>query len=98
MGTTLRGIGPCYADKIGRTGLRCADVLDPVGFAHKVRARTEAQQTADFLGAEAVDVDAMLADIKPACDLMRPMIADIVCWLHQRPRLVNPSSSKAPRG
>ena len=83
VGTTLRGIGPCYADKIGRIGLRCADVIDPLSFAEKVRAHTEAaNKQLTFLGADTVDVEAMLADIKPACDLMRPMVADTVAWLH----------------
>ena len=82
VGTTLRGIGPCYADKIGRIGLRCADVLDPASFAQKVRAHTEAaNKQLAFLGAAPVDVESMLADIKPACDQLRPMVADTVAWL-----------------
>ena len=32
IGTTSRGIGPCYEDKIGRRGIRIADLLDPAGF------------------------------------------------------------------
>ena len=32
IGTTSRGIGPCYEDKIGRRGIRIADLLDPTGF------------------------------------------------------------------
>src|SRR6478672_5005847 len=32
IGTTSRGIGPCYEDKIGRRGIRIADLLDPNGF------------------------------------------------------------------
>ena len=32
IGTTSRGIGPCYEDKIGRRGIRIADLLDPKGF------------------------------------------------------------------
>jgi len=38
IGTTGRGIGPCYQDKIARQGIRVADVLDPEELKHKVEA------------------------------------------------------------
>ncbi len=38
IGTTGRGIGPCYADKASRTGLRVADLLDPVRCRERLRA------------------------------------------------------------
>ncbi|HTM85327.1 MAG TPA: adenylosuccinate synthase [Mycobacterium sp.] len=41
IGTTGRGIGPCYQDKIARIGIRAADVLDPAELAHKVEAALE---------------------------------------------------------
>ncbi|MDD4909796.1 MAG: adenylosuccinate synthase [Candidatus Omnitrophica bacterium] len=37
IGTTGRGIGPCYADKIARCGIRAVDLLDPAGFKAKLR-------------------------------------------------------------
>ena len=37
IGTTGRGIGPTYEDKIGRRGIRLADLLDPVVFARKLK-------------------------------------------------------------
>jgi adenylosuccinate synthase len=40
IGTTLRGIGPCYTDKYSRTGFRMADVIRD-GFAEKAKARLE---------------------------------------------------------
>jgi adenylosuccinate synthase len=36
IGTTARGIGPSYEDKMGRRGLRTCDLLDPVGFEEKL--------------------------------------------------------------
>jgi len=39
IGTTGRGIGPAYCDKIGRTGIRMADLLYPDIFSEKVKAR-----------------------------------------------------------
>jgi len=41
IGTTHRGIGPTYTDKAARSGIRMADLLDPVRFAAKVRANCE---------------------------------------------------------
>ena len=41
IGTTGRGIGPCYQDKIARIGIRVADVLDPELLAQKVEAALE---------------------------------------------------------
>ncbi len=37
IGTTKRGIGPCYADKASRTGIRVADLYDPARFAERLR-------------------------------------------------------------
>lgn len=39
IGTTKRGIGPCYGDKVERTGLRMGDFRDPDAFARKLKAR-----------------------------------------------------------
>ncbi len=41
IGTTGRGIGPCYQDKIARIGIRVADVLDPTLLAEKIEAALE---------------------------------------------------------
>ncbi|NPV59360.1 MAG: adenylosuccinate synthase [Actinobacteria bacterium] len=41
LGTTRRGIGPTYADKAARVGLRMQDMADPAGFREKVRAAVE---------------------------------------------------------
>ncbi len=41
IGTTGRGIGPCYQDKIARIGIRVADVLDPDQLTHKIKAALE---------------------------------------------------------
>jgi adenylosuccinate synthase len=41
IGTTARGIGPCYEDKIARTGIRLCDLIRPKAFAEKLRASLE---------------------------------------------------------
>ena len=46
IGTTLKGIGPAYADKARRVGIRAGDVLDPAAFAAAVPERAEAESAA----------------------------------------------------
>ncbi|MCH7323487.1 adenylosuccinate synthase [Solibacillus sp. MA9] len=41
IGTTAKGIGPCYQDKVGRIGIRVADLLDKAIFEKKLRANLE---------------------------------------------------------
>jgi adenylosuccinate synthase len=43
IGTTSRGIGPAYEDKIGRRGIRAGDLADPTGLEQNVRANVEAR-------------------------------------------------------
>src|SRR6478735_6960179 len=43
IGTTSRGIGPAYEDKIGRRGIRAGDLADPRGLEQNVRANVEAR-------------------------------------------------------
>jgi len=41
LGTTGRGIGPCYEDKVGRRGIRAVDLLDPKALEEKIRTNLE---------------------------------------------------------
>lgn len=41
LGTTGRGIGPCYEDKVGRRGIRAVDLLDPKALEEKIRINLE---------------------------------------------------------
>ena len=53
IGTTGRGIGPCYEDKISRRGIRLMDLLDPVVFSRKLRENLEEKNAVlERLGAE----------------------------------------------
>ena len=83
IGTTLKGIGPAYADKASRTGLRVGEVLDPDGFAAQLadRARLEHDQLV-ALGDEAFDVEAVVAQYVGLAERLRPYVADTVGLLH----------------
>ncbi|KVX11984.1 adenylosuccinate synthetase [Burkholderia ubonensis] len=82
IGTTLRGIGPAYEDKVGRRGLRVCDLADPDGLAHKLDALLD-HHNAWFrgLGLDTWSRDAMLpmlADLAPkVLPFVRPVWADL---------------------
>ena len=83
IGTTKRGIGPAYADKASRTGLRMGDLLDPI-FPKLLRTRAEfANKELQFLGADTFDVDALVAQFIELAEFMKPFIIDAVVMLNE---------------
>ncbi len=76
IGTTGRGIGPCYEDKASRRGIRFVDLLDPQGFEEKVRAVAKEKNfyLTGFLSAHPVDPD----DIIDRYGLYRKRLAGFV--------------------
>jgi len=88
IGTTLKGIGPCYEDKIGRRGIRMADLLDREFFRETVKALVADHQTrARAFGIEEeIDADEIAARYAEAGERMRPMICDTAALLNQAMR------------
>jgi adenylosuccinate synthase len=82
IGTTLRGIGPCYEDKTGRRGFRMADLLDREYFATAARSLMEDHliRARAFGVEDTVDIDAVLAQYAAAAEKLRPLICD-TSWL-----------------
>jgi adenylosuccinate synthase len=61
IGTTKRGIGPAYEDKVGRRGIRMGDLLDPARLAARIEAAVEAwRPTILALGGEVPDAKALI--------------------------------------
>jgi len=85
IGTTGRGIGPAYEDKVSRRGLRLGDLLNPEGFAEKLKEVLEYHNFSltEYYGVDAVDYDTLLAESLAMAELMKPMIADVTDALHQ---------------
>ncbi len=56
IGTTARGIGPCYEDKASRSGIRACDLLDPAVLEEKLRANLDVKNhlLKNYFGAEEV--------------------------------------------
>lgn len=78
IGTTSRGIGPCYEDKIGRRGIRIADLLNPPVFETLFRYLSEDKQTIAraFHLDDQLDLDAIREDYKRMAEQIRPMVCD----------------------
>jgi adenylosuccinate synthase len=83
IGTTQRGIGPAYCDKADRAGLRMGDLLE-ADFLDLVKTKAEAKNTIiEGLGAEPLDIDTLLNNVKEAADYLRPFICDTIPLLHE---------------
>jgi len=85
IGTTGRGIGPAYEDKVARRGLRVSDLMDASHFEERLRAVMEYHNFAlvNYYKADAVDVEKSLDDGLKAAERMRPMVADVAGELDQ---------------
>ena len=84
IGTTLKGIGPAYADKARRVGLRAGDVLDPASFAAHVKARAVAEnREIEAAGGEALDVDEIVERFTALGARLAPYVVDTVGLLHE---------------
>lgn len=84
LGTTKNGIGPAYADKALRTGIRVQDLLAP-GFAEHLRAVAEAKNATivSLYGAEPIDVDALVSHyVNEVVPKVAPYVTDTVTLLH----------------
>ncbi|MGC9667083.1 adenylosuccinate synthase [Planosporangium sp. 12N6] len=78
IGTTGRGIGPAYGDKVGRMGIRVQDLLDPGIFRKKLELvlREKNQILFKVYNRKAIDVDAVVDEYLGYAERLRPYIAD----------------------
>ncbi|QHJ00780.1 adenylosuccinate synthase [Xylophilus rhododendri] len=79
IGTTGRGIGPAYEDKIARRALRVQDLRHPQRFADKLRILLDLHNhvLTQVLGAEAIDYDTVYNEAMEHAKQIMPMIADV---------------------
>lgn len=77
IGTTGRGIGPCYEDKVARRGIRMGDFVRPDRLEALVKERLpEANGQLTALGEQPLDAATLLAQLAPLADRLRPYVAD----------------------
>ena len=78
IGTTGRGIGPTYADKMNRIGIRVQDIFDESILRQKVEAALELknQLLVKTYNRRAIEVDEVVEDLLQYAERLRPMVAD----------------------
>lgn len=85
IGTTGRGIGPTYADKMNRIGVRIQDLLDEeVLRARLERAlRDKNQLIGEVFGLEELDLDDVVAELLSYADRLRPHVVDTSLFINE---------------
>jgi adenylosuccinate synthase len=85
IGTTGRGIGPTYADKMNRLGIRIQDLFDEKILRQKVEGALELknQILTKIYNRRAVEVDEIVEELLSYVDRLRPMVADTPLLLHE---------------
>jgi len=83
IGTTKRGIGPTYADKANRIGLRLADFRDPEKAKELISTRLkEANRTLAHFDLPTFETDAVFYEVEEAIDRLRPHFANVIPVVH----------------
>jgi adenylosuccinate synthase len=79
IGTTGRGIGPAYEDKVGRRAIRTQDLFDAARFAERVHEALDFHNfvLVNYLGAAAVDAQRVIDNTLRLAERLKPMIADV---------------------
>jgi len=83
IGTTLKGIGPAYVDKVKRAGIRVGEVLDIKSFEQRVRERAiAARREVSDVGGDTFDVEEVVTAFVAYAQRLTPYVADTVNLLH----------------
>lgn len=79
IGTTGRGIGPAYEDKVARRALRVQDLFDLVSFEEKLKEILDYHNfvLTQYLGAEPVSVEQVMEQVRSYSEALKPMVADV---------------------
>ena len=85
IGTTGKGIGPTYEDKVARRALRVYDLFYPERFADKLRENLDYHNfvLTKYFGAEAIDYETVLARVMADAEQIKPMVVDVSAALHE---------------
>ncbi|MGI1692117.1 adenylosuccinate synthase [Thermoanaerobacter uzonensis] len=84
LGTTKRGIGPCYMDKSERIGIRVCDLLKPKVFEEKLRRNVEKKNKLfkELYGAEGFDFEEMYRKYLEYAEKIKPFVTDTTVLLY----------------
>ncbi|HEY0866423.1 MAG TPA: adenylosuccinate synthase [Fimbriimonas sp.] len=77
IGTTSRGIGPAYQDKVARFGIRMGELVRPEEFSHRLReVLAYKNRLLVMFGAEPLDYDALHTEYSAYAERLRPFVCD----------------------
>ena len=96
IGTTSRGIGPAYEDKIARRGIRVGDLVDPRGLEANVRDNVTARNR--LVQDSTMDWKAVLAQLLEHAQRIRPMIRDVSVMLNDATKMGQPILFEGAQG
>jgi adenylosuccinate synthase len=96
IGTTSRGIGPAYEDKIARRGIRVGDLVDPKGLEENVRDNVTARNR--LVQDSTMDWKPVLDQLLRHAERMRPMIRDVSVMLNEATRAGRPILFEGAQG
>ena len=85
IGTTGRGIGPAYADKVNRVGIRIADIFDEAILNEKVEASLELKNhmLTKVYNRRSITVEEVVEDLLSYADRLEPLVADTSLLLNR---------------
>ncbi len=85
IGTTGRGIGPCYEDKAGRTGVRAVDLLEPESLEEKIKNSLKEKNflLTQFLNADPLEFQPIYDHYLSMAEVLRPYITDVSVAIDQ---------------
>lgn len=85
LGTTGRGIGPCYEDKVGRCGIRAVDLIDPYTLAAKIRRNLKEKNfyLTRYLDGKGFDPDEVLDRAIAMGKKLAPFLSDVSLELEE---------------
>jgi adenylosuccinate synthase len=88
IGTTLRGIGPCYSDKAARTGVRMTDLIRPELLREAIdeKLRIINPTLTGVYRAQPLDGDAIYDEYAALGQTLKPMVTDTITMLNQAVR------------
>ena len=103
IGTTGKGIGPAYEDKVARRAIRIADLLNEERFAEKLKENLDYHNFVleNYLKAPKVDYQKTLDDALAYVPRLRPMVTDVssalyACLLYTSPSPRDRQKSRMP--
>ena len=84
IGTTGRGIGPCYEDKAARRGIRLGELMDEAHFSERLREVLDYHNFAlqHYFKVDALDYQQVLDQAMRQAEALRPMVGDVGAILH----------------